>query len=403
MAIYGEDSRSRLARNASEWLSFPDYVDLRARTAGVDGLAAYSIERITFTDSVTSGSAQAALVSGNYFKILGITARSKRLIRPDGCIELLRAAFTLLVVISDALWHTYFRGDSGIVGQRIMLGTTRFAIVGVAPPGFTGVHPEGRTDLWIPFTMQSEATRGAYTFDDRENRVAGIIGRLLPGASLSEVQGSLDRAAHDLYASAFPATHRTLALHVARRDRLMAIDRAPDALYSFVLILTMGLLLHFVACSNVASLILARAAERRYEVGIRVCLGASSGQILMLSLTGGAVAGRFRCRRWITDCPLADAIAVSTAVLVSADADTRSTDCRHCRDRFDHHILQPSLLPTPQTTAPRPIGDSQGISGHADRRRARAQFHADTHRASRHFVCPARGLHGRVDLGASGE
>ena len=282
--------------------SFPDYTDIRGRVDGVDGLAAYSMQWLPLGDSLAGTSLWSALVSGNYFSVLGIHAARGRLIMSDE--EQPRGAHPV-AVISDALWKSRFGADDHIVGHQLAIGTGRFTIIGVAPPGFTGTHPEGRTDLWIPYTMYAEAAGRDYIFDNRGARLASIIGRLAPDATLTQVQAGLDRAAHDL-AITYPEADGLLRMSAGSHEHIFELRQNPSVLADFLFVLAMVALLHLVACANIASLMLARAAARRRELGIRLCLGASRGRIVAQSLAEPALlaligaAGGVLVARWIT-------------------------------------------------------------------------------------------------------
>ena len=281
VVISSGDVRDRARRSGIESSSFPDYRDLQTRIAGLDGLTAYAMAGLKLGDELAGTEAWSALVAANYFSVLGVRAARGRFIAPD---EDQPPGAHPVVVISDAMWKSRFARDEHIVGRQLTVGTVRFTIIGVAPPGFTGVQAEGRTDLWLPYTMQSQAMGSDYLYGNRDARLAFIVGRLAPSGTLAQVQMSLDRAASDLRAT-YPDLDGSLRLYVRRHDRLVPIEQAPFALVSFLLIWAMVVLLHLVACSNVTSLILARAAAKRQELGIRLCLGASPRRIVMQSLT----------------------------------------------------------------------------------------------------------------------
>jgi predicted permease len=300
--ISSGDVRDGGRRPAMGGSSFPDYRDLRTRLESLDGLTAYAMASLKLGDALAGTEAWSAFVAANYFSVLGVRAARGRLIAPDE--DQPRGAHPV-VVISDAMWKSRFGRDELVVGRQLAIGNGRFTIIGVAPAGFTGVHGEGRTDLWLPYTMQAEGMGSDYVYDNRDARLAFIIGRLAAGATLAQVQMNLDRASLDLRAT-YPELDGSLRLSVQRHDRLVPIAQAPMALVSLLLIWAMVGLLHLVACSNVASLMLARAAARRQELGIRLCLGASPGRILMQSLAEpgllalfGAVGG-VATARWLT-------------------------------------------------------------------------------------------------------
>jgi predicted permease len=300
--IFSGDVHNPGRRQVVGWNSFPDYRDLRTRLQGVDGLVAYSMWSLPLGDSLTGTSVFSALVSGNYFSVLGIHAARGRLIMPDE--EEPRGAHPV-IVISDALWQSRFARDENVVGRKLAIGMAIFTIIGVAPPGFTGTHPEGRTDIWMPYTMLAEASGKPYIFDNRDARFTAIIGRLAPGASLAQVEASLDRASHDL-AITYPDVDGLLRMRAGMYEHLFPLEQNPSVLASFLFVLAVVALLHLVACANIASLMLSRAAARRQELGIRLCLGASRGRVVAQSLAEPAVlaligaAGGVVVARWLT-------------------------------------------------------------------------------------------------------
>jgi predicted permease len=302
IGIFSGDVHNAARRPVVGWNSFPDYLDLRTRLQGVEGLAAYSMWWLPLGDSLSGTSVWSALVSGNYFSVLGIRAARGRVIMPDE--EEPRGAHPV-VVISDALWRSRFAGDEHVVGQQLAIGTGRFTIIGIAPPGFTGTHPEGRTDAWIPYTMYAEASGKNYIFGNRDGRFTAVIGRLASGATLAQVQASLDRASHDL-AVTYPEVDGLLRMRAGSHAQLFPVEQNPTVLLDFLFVWAMVALLHLVACGNIASLMLARAAARRQELGIRLCLGASRGRVIMQSLAEPALlavigaAGGVVIARWLT-------------------------------------------------------------------------------------------------------
>jgi predicted permease len=283
--------------------SFPDYLDLRGRVEGLVGLAAEAVSWVPLNDSPNGTGVVGAFVSGNYFSLLGVGAARGRTILPDE--ESPRGA-NPVVVISDAMWRSRFGSDERIVGRPLTIGRTPFVIVGVLAPGFNGINPGyGRVDVWLPFTMHAEASAQEYLYDLRDQRLAIMIGRLARGANLSQVQLSVDRAARDL-ATSYPQTDSSLALGVARHDHLVMPAQAPGALPSVLLAWAMIALVHLVAASNVTSLMLARAAARRHELGVRLCLGASRGRVIAESLSEPfllalfGIIGGVLIARWLT-------------------------------------------------------------------------------------------------------
>src|SRR5205814_10730297 len=119
-----------------------------------------------------------------------------------------------------------------------------------APAGFTGTHPEGRTDAWVPGPLGGDAARRRSFYENRDARVVSVIGRLAPGATLAQIQSQLDRLAPEL-AMRYPATNKSIGFRATPRTHLANIAESANALVTFALVWAMVALLHLVACSNV--------------------------------------------------------------------------------------------------------------------------------------------------------
>jgi predicted permease len=272
------------------------YRELRTRIERVDGLAAYGMQSFRADGEWT----WSAFVSGNYFAVLGVTPQRGRFIRAD---EEELGADHSIVVISDYLWRTKFKSDETILGRKIPIGTREFTIVGIAPPGFTGLHPEGRTNLWLPYPMVAVAMGKAIPGVDGPSMQ--MFARLRAGSSASELEGTANSTVRELARTG--RADSTHSLKTIVQDRLVPFEPAARWGFSWMVFAWIVVaLLHLVACSNVASLMLARAVARRRELGVRLCLGASRRRILMQSLTEasllaaiGAAAG-IVVWRWVT-------------------------------------------------------------------------------------------------------
>jgi putative ABC transport system permease protein len=159
--------------------------------------------------------------------------------------------------------------------------------------GFRGTRPTSHTEIWLPITLQPVAIP-RMSVDILRNRASGwirIFGRRKSGISLATSQVEVDTVAARL-AHEYPVTNQARTMRLYPGAGLDSDDRA--ALWNFLsLLLASVVLLQLIACANVANLLLARAAERRREFAVRRALGASTGHLLRMFLTEGALLAVF--------------------------------------------------------------------------------------------------------------
>ena len=180
------------------------------------------------------------------------------------------------VVLGDTLWRERFGGEASVIGRTIRLDGDSFSVVGVMPRGFD--FPRG-AEAWVPLRADPRA--------DRDDKDLAVIGRLAPGASLTQARGELrtfGRALSDAHAAA----NRGWSAGAVSFDEWLIAPRFRDAVW--VLFGAVGLLL-LLACANVANLLVAHGATREGEMRIRAALGAGRARLARQLFTESAVLG----------------------------------------------------------------------------------------------------------------
>ncbi len=275
----GPDGRDRS-------LSYPTYLDWRAQSHAFDGLAVEELAELSLRTTGPGRRVWGALASANLFQVLGVRPALGRTFLPD---EEPRAA--PVAVISYGLWQRVFGGDSGVVGRRVLLNGQDFTVVGVAPEGFVGSEGLLGFDVWIPITFLPLAVHSRTALERGYSKLEPV-GRLKPGVSLAQARADLQAVQRGLVASGAeePGTS-------AQVRRMLDSGAAEFMGPVFRALLGIALVVLLVACANLANLLLARAASRRREIGIRLAVGAGRWRLVrqlltesvLLALCGGAL------------------------------------------------------------------------------------------------------------------
>ena len=226
---------------------------------------------------------EAEFVSANYFDVLRVAPAVGRFFRSEAD----RVGGPLEAVISYGLWQRRFNGDPAVVGRALRANSHSITIGGVAPAGFVGATSIVAADLWLP-----AAFGGAVAGIDQETPQYGVIGRLTSATSRTQLRTQLDTV---LASRARDGEPRAAAVVVdATGFGVPPVARRMLAGASALLFFVIALI-SAVAIANVASLMLARAADRRREIGVRLALGAGWTDIVRQMLAESVLLAVVGC------------------------------------------------------------------------------------------------------------
>jgi len=269
-------------RSLADEISYPDFLDYRTQGASVADLAAEVMIPAAIDTENQSDVVWGQVVSANYFDVLQVKPIMGRTFVAD---EDKTPGASPVVVVSHSLWQRRFGADPNLVGKTVRVNNRPYQIVGVAPESFSGTKFALALDFWIPISMVEELRRSPKQLQARGDHWMNAIGRLKPGVSLAQASAEFSAIANRLNQTyADTRSHDTqvkvMTETEGRFEDMGAIFKSGGAIAMAIV----GLIL-LIACANVANLMLARAAARRKEIGIRLALGASRLRLIRQLLT----------------------------------------------------------------------------------------------------------------------
>ena len=253
-------------------------------------------------------------VTGNFYSELGGTPELGRLIGPED-VNLRAASPTPVAVLAYNFWQRHYGGDRTVVGKILKIEGAAFTVIGVTRPAFTGISADRLPEITIPLT--AEPLLAGDTDVQKHLRRADLFlleaaGRLKSEVRFEEARAQLESIWPGIRNSLAPANltpaarSRFLALHmkVEEGDKGASVLRKQFTEPLYVLLAISGLVL-LVACVNLATLMLSRAAARSHEIAVRIALGARPARLVRQTLTesillsvAGTLAGLFLAFWW---------------------------------------------------------------------------------------------------------